>query len=151
MLGLENLIPKFGMDGTTSGPIFLLVRRANTADFMYSNFVSVSSRRLDGRVFYAFTSVHYLVHFKNGLLFFFFFLFFTLVSGYYCYLFVGFPHSRYSSICIPCRWTCICPIVVPLFIPRGTEKHNLCRMRFKSYFVPLVLSSFSDSLPFMLS
>lgn len=31
MLGLENLIPKFGMDGTTSGPIFLLVRRANAA------------------------------------------------------------------------------------------------------------------------
>lgn len=51
MLGLENLIPKFRMDGTTSGPIFLLVRRANAADFMYSNFVSVSSQRLDGRVF----------------------------------------------------------------------------------------------------
>lgn len=65
------------MDGTTSGPIFLLVRRANAADFMYSNFVSVSSRRLDGRVFYAFTSVHYLVHTLKMVYYSFSFLFFS--------------------------------------------------------------------------
>lgn len=140
------------MDGTTSGPIFLLVRRANAADFMYSNFVSVSSRRLDGRVFYAFTSVHYLVHtLKNGLLFFFFsFLFFL-------HLLV--------VIIVTCSWGFPIPVIavsvflvaglvsVPLLSPcsfREEQKNtNLSRMRFKSYFVTLVLSNFSDSLDYV--
>lgn len=67
-------------------------------------------------------------------------------------------------IIVTCSWGFPIPVIavsvflvaglvsVPLLSPcsfRGTEKHNLCRMRFKSYFVPLVLSSFSDSLDYV--
>lgn len=123
---------------------FSLVRRANAADFMYSNFVSVLSRRLDCRVFYAL-----LV----------FIIWYTLKMVYYSFFSFLFLHLLVVII-VTCSWGllipviavsvflvagllfCICLIVVTWFITRGTEKHNLSRMRFKSLFCPFNVANF---------
>jgi len=52
LIAFAKFNPKI-KDGTTSDPVFQLVRKANAADLCTVILFPVSSRRLDGRVFYA--------------------------------------------------------------------------------------------------